>query len=95
MAMRVLGHAITAAGVEATIYTAPADKTAVVNINVCNVSSASASVNIKIGSEYIEYNTTLPASGVLERTIIVVDNNEAITALTSDVCHIRIYGAEE
>jgi len=95
MASKKLGSVTTVANTDTTIYTAGATKTAVANINICNTGSTVVTANIKIGAQYIEKGVSIPASGVLERTALIIDNNEVVLVNTSGVCDVRIYGIEE
>ena len=79
-------------GSNTTVYTCPASTFAVVTVNILNrSSSASAQVRLAVatsstpaanGSEYIEYDSSLLANGVLERTGIVVKTGELIVVST-------------
>jgi len=82
MATGRLGTAnITSASTNTTIYTVPASTFAVVSLNIVNRnSSAAASVRIAISGtatpgtdEWIEYDASIVANGVLERTGLVMD----------------------
>jgi len=95
MANKRLGAATTVAGIDTTIYTAGATKTAVANINICNTGTAAVTANIKIGTQYIEKGAGIPAGGVLERTAQIIDNNEVVLVNTSGICDVRVYGIEE
>jgi hypothetical protein len=83
MATGRLGTAnITAATTNTTIYSCPASTFSVVSLNVCNRnSSTAATIRIAISSstspsvdEWLEYDTSIAASGVLERTGLVLDS---------------------
>ena len=83
MATGRLGTAnITLTTTNTTVYTCPASTFAVVSLNVCNRnSSTAATIRIAISSsatpttdEFIEYDTSIVASGVLERTGLVMDS---------------------
>ena len=83
MATGRLGTAnITGATTNTTVYACPASTFAVVSLNVCNRnSSTAATVRIAVSSsasptidEWIEYDTSIVASGVLERTGLVLDS---------------------
>jgi hypothetical protein len=83
MATGRLGTAnITSATTNTTIYTCPASTFAVVSLNICNRnSSTAATLRLAISSstsptvdEWIEYDTSIVASGVLERTGLVMDS---------------------
>ncbi len=104
MAQGRLGNAILTANTEATIYTVPAGKYAIMSINMVNRDPlVSAKVRIALSnnattqtSEYIEFDTTLSAGGtVLERTGLSLSPsmNVRVYATTSNVV-ASIYGIE-
>lgn len=103
MATGILGKADLDAATLATVYTVPADTFAVVSLNICNRSSA-ATADIRIAlaasdtpgdDEYIEFDSTLLESGVIERTGLVLDTGKKIVlrASTNDVTAV-VYGIE-
>ena len=82
MASGRLGAAALSAATNTTLYTCPASTFAVVSVSLCNRDSTTAS-NIRIAvcsattpttAEYLEYDASLAANGVLERTGIVLDS---------------------
>jgi hypothetical protein len=82
MATGRLGTAnITSATTNTTIYTCPTSTFAVVSLNICNRNSTTAAtLRLAISSstsptvdEWLEYDTSIVASGVLERTGLVMD----------------------
>ena len=73
-----------------TVYTVPASTFSVVSVNVVNRSS-SASVQIRIAvsstgtpgaDEWIEFDSSLVANGVLERTGLVMDSGKLLVVQT-------------
>ena len=92
MATGRLGVADLSAAANTTVYDVPDSTFAVVTVNILNrSSSASAQVRLAVatsstpnanGSEYIEYDSSLLANGVLERTGIVVKTGELIVVST-------------
>jgi hypothetical protein len=83
MATGRLGTAnITAATTNTTVYTVPASTFSVVSLNICNRNSTTAAtIRIAVSNsvtpsidEWIEYDTSLVASGVIERTGLVMDS---------------------
>ena len=64
------------------VYTCPDETFAVVTVNVCNRGATAANIRIAISSsstspangEWIEYDVSLAAKGVLERTGLVLDD---------------------
>jgi hypothetical protein len=104
MASGVLGQSALSATTLTTVYTVPASTLAVVNINVVNRStSATADVRIALAStatpsnaEYIEYDATVPARGVLERTGIAMQATEKVVVYASTAnCSVNVYGLEQ
>jgi hypothetical protein len=102
MATGRLGTADLAAATNTTVYTCPADTFAVLTVSVCNRGSSAASVRLAIASsatpsnaEFIEFDTSLSAKGVLERTGIVLDAGKLLVVRSSaiDVSAV-IYGIE-
>ena len=73
---------ITLTTTNTTVYQVPADTFSVVSINICNRNSTTAAtLRLAISSsatpqadEFIEYDTSIVASGVLERTGLVMDS---------------------
>ncbi len=80
MATGRLGTADLTAATNTTLYTVPADTFAVVTVSLCNRASGTRSVRVAVcdtatpgNDEYIEYDASILANGVLERTGIVMD----------------------
>jgi hypothetical protein len=88
-----LGTANITTTADTTVYTVPASTFGVVTINVVNRSnSAAALIRIAVASsatpaiaEYIEYDSSLVANGVLERTGIVMDAGKLLVVSTPTV----------
>ena len=85
-------------------YAVPSSKHATVTINVCNRGSSSGTVRIAhmdatgtvANEDYIEYDTTVPANGTLERSGIVMAASSAIeTYCSSGDFSIQVWGFEE
>ena len=97
-----LGKAALAANTDTIIYTVPADTVATANINLCNRTAAAITIRLSIGAaspadaDYIEYDTSIPAYGVLERSGLVMSAAEVLVAMASAVgVSIRAYGFTE
>lgn len=80
MATGRLGASDLAAASDTVVYTCPASTFAVVTLSLCNRGGSSTSVRVAVSTsssptaaEYIEYDSTLLANAVLERTGIVLD----------------------
>ena len=104
MASGILGQAAPSASTDTTVYTVPASTLSVVNINVLNRSGANpvdvrialATGNSPANSEYIEYDVTVPAKGVVERTGIALNAGKIVVVYcsTSDTS-VSVYGLEQ
>ncbi len=102
MASGILGQSAPAATTNTTVYTVPASTLAVVNISVVNRGGSGATVRIALAAgstpndeEYIEYNTSVGSTSVLERTGVVLDagKNVVVHASSADTS-ISVYGLE-
>jgi len=105
MATGRLGTANITTTADTTVYTVPASTFSVVSVNVVNrSSSATANIRIAVASsatpgaaEYIEYDSSLVANGVLERTGIVMDASKLIVVSTPTATpslSVVVYGIE-
>src|SRR5574343_1459101 len=92
MAIGRLAAANLAATTDTSIYTVPVSTFATVNINVCNRNASAVTVRLMhldgalatlANEDYIEYETTIPAYGVLERTGIPMTTGHTIGARSS------------
>lgn len=106
MAAKILGQVNTVVNTAVDVYEVPAGKTAVFTVNMCNVNPAPAVVRLSISStsvtqsvaagELLEYSTTIPAYGVLERTGLVAEAGKFIIGFASAAnVNISAYGYEE
>ena len=85
-----------------TIYTVPANTFAVATINVLNRSASAVTVRLALAAtdtpttaEYIEYDITIPAKAVLERTGLVLAATQKIVAYSSAIdVSVMAYGIE-
>jgi hypothetical protein len=80
MATGRLGVADLSAATNTTLYTVPANTFSVITVNIVNRGASAVTVRIAVAasatpadSEFIEYDVSLAAKGVLERTGIVMD----------------------
>lgn len=103
MASGKLGVANLAAGADTLVYTVPASTIATVNIRVANRNASAVKIRVAIGTgaspaagDYIDYDISVPASGILEDTGIVCGAGEKIW-VRSDVANVsvRVHGFEE
>jgi len=102
MATGRLGVADLAAATNTTLYTVPASTFAVVTLNVVNRGASAANIRVAISasaspadSEYIEYDVSLAAKGVLERMGLVLDAGKLLVVRSSSVnVNAIVYGIE-
>lgn len=102
MATGRLGVADLAAATNTTLYTVPASTFSVVTVSVCNRGASAANIRIAVAStaspadsEYIEYDVSLAAKGVVERTGIVMDAGKLLVVRSSAVSvSAVVYGIE-
>ena len=105
MATGRLGTANITTTAASTVYTVPAATFAVVSVNIVNrSSSASALIRLAVSSsaspgldEWIEFDSSLVANGVLERTGIVMDTTKLIvvqTTTATPTLSVVVYGIE-
>lgn len=103
MATGILGQSAPAATTNTTIYTVPASTTSTFTVSICNTGSAAITARLAIAatgtpgaSEWLEYDASIPASGVLERTGIVAQATENVVAYVSAAtAAVSVYGFEE
>jgi len=98
----ILGTADLVAVTNTTVYTAVAGKVTTLNVNVCNRGAAAVLVRLATSAtgtptnaEYIEYDVSIPANGVLERTGIAMEAGRNLVAY-SDLATVSVvaYGFE-
>ena len=103
MASGKLGTANLAAGADTLVYTVPASTVATINIRVANRNAAAAKIRVAIGTganptaaDYIDYDISVPANGILEDTGLVCSAGEKVW-VTSNVANVsaRVHGFEE
>lgn len=103
MATGILGQSSPAATTNTTVYTVPAATTATFNVSIANTTGNIIAVRLAVAgtgtpaaSEYLEYDTALPANGVLERTGIVAQAAENVVVYASATgLSVSVYGYEE
>lgn len=92
---------IAAAGTNYPLYACPAGLIATGNIRLCNRNGTAVKVRVSVGTatpgdaDYIDYDLSIPANGVLEDTAIVIDPLEVVV-VRSDTAGVsaRIHGFE-
>ena len=102
MASGILGQSAPAATTNTTVYTVPASTLAVVNISDVNRGGSAATVRVALSAgstpsddEWIEYNTSVGSTSVLERTGVVLNatKNVVVYASSADTS-VSVYGLE-
>ena len=90
MATGRLGVADLSAATNTTLYTVPATTFSVITVNIVNRSASAVTIRVAVAaaaspadSEYIEYDVSLAAKGVLERTGIVMDAGKLLVVRSS------------
>ena len=102
MASGILGQAAPTATTNTTIYTVPASTVSVVNISIVNRGGSAATVRVALSAtatpsddEYIEYNTSVGATSVLERTGLVLDETKNVVVYASSAdTSVSVYDLE-
>jgi len=90
MATGRLGIADLSSGIDTVVYTVPSDTFTVATVSIANRTGSAITVRVAVASsaspaagEYIEYDSTIPANAVLERTGIVLKATENIAVRSS------------
>jgi len=102
MATGRLGVADLSAATNTTLYTVPASTFSVVTVSILNRGATAATIRLAVASsatpadsEYLEYDTSLSAKGVLERTGIVIDAGKLLVIRSSATSvNAVVYGIE-
>lgn len=103
MASGTLGQADLAATTNTAVYTVPAGKVASFNVNVLNRTASNVTVRMAISatnspanSEFLEYEATVPANGVMERTGLVASAGKNLVIYASSTgVSVNVFGFEE
>ena len=87
-----------------SVYTCPASTFSVVSVSICNRSASAVTIRLALtttgstpaNADYLEYDSSLSANGVLERTGIVMTaaNQLVVTAGTGNVVSVIVVGIE-
>lgn len=101
MASGILGKADLVFSTNTVVFTASAVVT-VATVNICNRNATAANVHVAIdantnpaNSSYIEFNASVPAGGVLERTGLVLQSGQKIVVnSTANNMSVNVYGLE-
>jgi len=103
MANGILGQSAPTAATNTTVYTVPAATTSTFCVSICNTSSSSITARLAISatgtpgsSEWLEYDTTIPSFGVLERTGIVAQaTKNVVVNVSAATAAVSVFGFEE
>jgi hypothetical protein len=89
---------ITSATTWTQTYANPTDTFSVVTISLCNRSASDAVIRVALSTtvapglpgngEFLEYDTILPAKGVMERTGIVMDSTNKYLNVYSSITSV-------
>ena len=98
----ILGQSAPAATTNTTVYTVPSGVASTFNVSICNQGSSSITARLAVAaaatpatSEYIEYDASIPANGVLERSGIVAQTGKLVVAYVSAAtASVTVYGYE-
>lgn len=103
MASGTLGQSALTGSTNTAVYVVPTGKVATFNINIVNRTASGTTVRLAIAAtstptdaEYLEYDTVLPANGVLERTGLVATAGKNIVVYAGITgVSANVYGFEE
>jgi|LakMenEpi03Aug12_release.lakeMendotaPanAssembly.Ray.scaffolds.fasta_scaffold05750_9 hypothetical protein len=96
----ILGQSAPLAATNTTIYTVPANTHVVANISIANRASTAVTVRIALAAaptptnaEFIEFDTTIPGFGVLERTGLSLQSGRLVVVFASNAnTSVSLYG---
>ena len=96
------GKAALLANADTDLYTCPPGKNATATVAFCNRTAAPIKVRLAVraaaiaDSDYLEYETEIPANGILERNQIALTAGEIITVRANAAgVSVRAHGFEE
>lgn len=105
MASGLLGKADLAAATDTTLWTAPAGLTHTVSVYMANRNATAVTVRVAVAatgtpanSEYIDFETTIPANGVYRESGIPVSAAELVVVRASTTgvsASVRGYGGAQ
>jgi hypothetical protein len=99
----ILGQTAPSATTNTTVYTVPANTHTVANLSIANRATTASTVRIALAAantptnaEWIEYDTTIPGLGVLERTGISLQAGKLVVVYASTAnLSVSLYGIEQ
>ncbi|CAB4125877.1 hypothetical protein UFOVP181_361 [uncultured Caudovirales phage] len=102
MATGRLGTITPSATTLTTVYTVPSGNYSVFNVSFTNTNTTAVTIRLAMATtatpaanEYIEYDTTIIAKGVFERTGLVANGGLQIVAYCSAAnVNVNVYGIE-
>ena len=102
MATGLLGQAALAATTNTSVYVVPASTFTVLSVSILNRATTTATVRVALAdsttptnAEWIEYNIELGASGVLERTGIMMNAGKQLVVWASNAnVSVSCFGIE-
>lgn len=103
MANGILGQSAPLATTDTTVYTVPTSTTATVTVSICNTGSSAITARLAVAaaatpsaSEWLEYDASIPANGVLERTGIVAQaTKRVVVRVSAATAAVSVFGFEE
>lgn len=98
-----LGRADLAATTNTVVYTVPLNKTASINVNICNRNSTAVRIRLAlsaadtpVASEWLEYDYLLPGNQTIERTCVIANAGDRVVSYsTATNVSVNVYGFEE
>ena len=103
MASGILGQSAPSATTLTTLYTVPANNYAVLNVSVTNRGTTATTVRLALSAaasptsaEYIEFDSSVPGNGVLERTGIAMQAGKLLVVYAGNAnLSFSAYGIEQ
>lgn len=98
-----LGNQDLVANTNTIVYTPSPGKVGVFSVSICNRNATGVSVAIALAanstpanSQYIEFQTTIPGNGVLERTGLTLNDSQSVVVwANASFVSAVVYGLEQ